>query len=166
MEFIPGHWRAGARLALFRNLTAVGNVGGGTDTLQTDSLPASFFAVTGRGAHVTQAGTAANNSNPKTLVSQVGGQTLVSQALTVSVAGEWRLEYNIFSTGTNTQYYEGFLDYESAAGVWTTVVFQGTLALTASSAQAVRCTGTVTDGGGGINNDDISQKLNLIEVWA
>ena len=145
------------------NTTAVGNVGGGTDVLMTHDLITNTLSVVGKGVSVVQSGITANNSNPKTLVSQVGGQTLVSQALTVSIAGEWMIEYDLVSTGVDTQRYVGRLTWESAAGVWATVLFKGTLALNDGAAITVRCTGTVTDGGGGINNDDIVQEYLRIQ---
>lgn len=139
--------------------TAVGNVGGGTDALQASSVAIGSLLAAGDGIHVTQSGTHANNANAKTLTSQAGGQILVTQALTISIAGEWLIEYDLFSTGVDTQYYTGKLMYETAAGVWATVLFRGTLALDDGAAITVRCTGAGT-----ADNDIVQdfQKINYI----
>src|SRR5690606_30248536 len=100
----------------------------------------------------------------KALESQLGGTDLFTdQALTVSVASRWRVEYDLISTGSNTQMYEGILTYEAPAGTWVSRPFGGTLTLDQTQAFSVRCRGTVTDGGGGVNNDDIVQTFQKIE---
>src|SRR5687767_12752958 len=77
--------------ALTVKTTAVGNVGAGTDDLQTYDLPASVLGVDGRCLRITAWGTTANNVNAKTVTMAFGSQTVMTQALTTSIAGTWRI---------------------------------------------------------------------------
>ncbi len=145
--------------------TAVGNVGGGEDVLQLYALPANSFSAAGKGVHVVQSGTIANNANPKTLKSYFGTVAIVTQALTVAIAGTWRVEFDVVSTGSSTQDYAGLLTYQGAAGVTISTPFHGTLTQTQTNALNIACTGTVTDGGGGINNNDIVQEYQRTDFF-
>lgn len=141
--------------------TAVGNVGSGTDNLMTYSLPAATLSAAGKGVRITAWGTTANNANPKTVTLAFGATTLITTALTVSQAGVWRIVSEVFSTGTDAQQYVAQLNQ---GGATTLVdVEQGTAAIDDGAAITIKCTGTVTDGGGGINNDDIVQEGMIVE---
>lgn len=124
--------------------TPIGNIGAGQDNLISYSMAAGSLYRANKGVRIVQSGIAANNANAKILTTQVGGIDLFSQALAISVAGEWLVEYDLVSTGVDTQYYTGRLVYESSASVWTTIVFKGTLALDDGATIVIRCTGSAT----------------------
>jgi hypothetical protein len=144
------------------NTSAVGNVGGGEDDLMTYALPKSAIPSAGKGVRITSWGTTANNSNPKTVKLYFGSQVILTKALTVSQAGVWRSVAEVFSTGSSTQAY----DAQLLQGGTTTLteVESGTASQTDTSAITIKATGTVTDGGGGINNNDIQQTGLLVEA--
>jgi len=144
------------------NVTAVGNVGGGTDNLQSFTLPANTLYAAGKGVRITTWGTAANNSNPKTILLNVGATNLVAQALTVSQVGTWRMEALIFSTGTDTQKYVATLTQAGTTEIHDVNV--GTLALDDGATIVMKTQATVTDGGGGINNDDVVSEGFIVEI--
>ncbi len=137
--------------------TQVGNVGAGEDNLQSYQIPANVLTGTGVGFRVTQHGTIANNANAKTLKSYVGATAIVNQALTASVASQWRIVYELYRTGANTQKYAGVLHYEAPAGTWIAKPFSGTLTETDTAAITLKCTGEAT------SNNDIVQEETLVE---
>lgn len=136
--------------------TNVGNVGTGEDDLMSYTLPVQFFSADGQGLEVVAWGSTANNSNTKTVKLYFGGTAILTTALTVSQAGIWRIQATILRRSSNAQDYSAQL----IQGGSTTLVDceSGTLAITDSAAIVVKCTGTVTDGGGGVNNNDILQE--------
>jgi hypothetical protein len=153
---------------LLSSTTAVGNVGAGEDNLislatWSGSIGTSVADQNGvpRAVRVKAWGTTANNANPKTVKLVANTSTLLTTALTVSQVGVWEIEAVIHATGDNAQkYYAKLLQ----GGTTTLVdVENGTLTLTDSAAITYKCTGTVTDGGGGINNDDIVQEGMTVE---
>lgn len=86
------------------NTTAVGNVGAcGPDDLITYTLPASALSVNGEGVRIYAWGTTTNNVNAKTVELVFGSQVIMTQALTASIAGTWRIEARVFRNGTSTQ---------------------------------------------------------------
>jgi len=140
--------------------TPVGNVGTGSDTLISENIPAGSFFRTGVTAKIKAWGATANNSNTKTVTLEFGsGNTILTQTLQVSVAGVWSIEADVISTGTNTQYY--VVRCIDTGG--TPAVFQGTSTQTTTAAISVRCRGESVDGGGGVNDGDISQAALTIE---
>ncbi len=145
-----------------RNTTAVGNVGGGEDALIQYSLPLNSLSAATRGVRITAWGTTANNSNPKTAKLYFGSGAVVTTALTVSQAGTWRITGEVLSTGTDTQDYSAQLLQGGATTLLD--VENGSLTEDDGAAILIRGTGTVTDGGGGINNDDIVQEGMMVEV--
>lgn len=151
---------------LSKNTTPVGNVGGGTDNLMTFAMAANYLNTDGQTIRITAWGTTANNSNPKTVTLAFQGTTLVSQALTVSEAGAWRVVAEVIRSGSNAQSYGGQLVSDTNGGGGTDVLnaFVGTCTETDTSTITIKCTGTVTDGGGGINNNDIQQTGMLVEL--
>ena len=141
---------------VYTDMTAVGNAAGGEDTLITYDLPAGSLSVAGRGVHITAFGHTANNSNPKTVKLYFGTVAIISTALTISQAGYWRIESDVVSTGTDAQDETTQL----VQGGTTTIVDveSGNISQNDGAAITIKCTGTVTDGGGGINNNDIQQE--------
>jgi hypothetical protein len=139
---------------------AVGNVGADEDNLITYTLPANTLNDTGKGVRITAWGTTANNSNPKT-VKLYFGSAILTTALTVSQVGTWRITADVYRTGSSTQDYSAQL----LQGGATTLVDAegGSLTETDTAAITIKCTGTVTDGGGGINNNDIVQEGLIVQ---
>lgn len=146
---------------LFISMTPAGNAGGGTDTLQTADIPAKTLARDLSGVRWTAWGTIANNSNPKSLVMNVGGTAVLTFAMPTSVARNWRAVVEVFRTSSGNQRYVATL-----TGDATTVhdLEEGTLTKTDTAAITCLITGTVTDGGGGINDNDIVCKGHYAEV--
>lgn len=155
------HGRVGGALKV--TVTAVGNVGSGTDDLITYDLPANLLNATGRAIRITAWGTTANNTNPKTVTLAFGSQTIMTQALTTGIAGTWRMTAFVVRTGANTQ------DIFAELLQLTTIIHKQTITAgtqTDTAAITIKGTGTVTDGGGGINNDDLVQEGLIVEMLA
>jgi hypothetical protein len=142
------------------NTTAVGNVGGGTDDLMTYTLPANALSANGKAVEIHAWGTTASNTNPKTVTLNFGGTAIVTNALTVSVAGVWSIRATVVRTGAGAQTAIAVLNANNTVPVDPEYT---TPAETETGAIVIKCTGTVTDGGGGINDDDISQKGLVIK---
>lgn len=140
--------------------TAVGNVGGGTDDLITFTLPANTLSANGKGVRITQWGTSANNINSKTLTTNFGGTTILTKALTISVATIWRIETIIFRTGSNAQtYYSRLTNFDTTGLVdLDTTATQGTATETDTATIIIKCTGTATA------DNDLLQKGALVEI--
>lgn len=66
-------WASAAPRCIHRDTTTVGNVGAGSDTLHTFSLPAGSLATDGDYLSVWYGGIFADNSNSKTLLASFGG---------------------------------------------------------------------------------------------
>lgn len=136
--------------------TNVGNVGVGEDDLMVYALPANALSANGRGVKITAWGITANNSNTKTVKLYFGSLAIITTALTVSQAGVWRIEATVVRTGVDAQDYSAQL----VQGGTTTLVDveAGTHTQDDGAIINIKCTGTVVDGGGGVNNDDIVQQ--------
>ena len=139
------------------NTTAVGNVGAGTDDLITYSLPANAMTTATKGVRITAWGTTANNVNAKTVTLNFGGTAILTNALTASIAGVWRIEADVFSTGASAQDAIAQLVTTGTAGVALNDVEFTTMTETSTGAIVIKCTGTATD------NDDIVQQGLLVE---
>lgn len=149
----------GNRVVSAINITPVGNVGGGTDDLMTSTVAANYLNTTNRGVHVTQQGTFANNANSKTLTTNFGGTVLLSISLPISIAnGTWKIEYDVYRTGTNTQHYTGVVMYESTPGVWVSQLFSGNSTETETSNITIKTTATAT------TTDDVVQEFQRLEL--
>lgn len=139
------------------NVTAVGNVGSGTDNLITYSMPASSLIRAKQGVRIIAWGTSANNANAKTLTLNFGSATILTHSLTASIAGVWRIVAEVFSTGTDAQTYISQLVTTGTAGAAVNDVEQGTCTEDDGATITIKCTGAATD------NDDIIQKGFFIE---
>ncbi len=124
--------------------TAVGNVTTGEDNLITYALPASAMPTRDTGVHVTAWGTTANNANAKTIKLYFGSQVILTNALTVSIAGLWRIEADVVSTGTDTQDYVSQLVTTGTAGVALNDIEIGTATQDDGAAITIKCTGEAT----------------------
>ena len=121
--------------------TNVGNVGTGTDDLMSVTLPANTLNRAGKGVHVKAWGTTANNANSKTVTMALGATTMVSTALTTSIAGVWEINATIISTGTDAQ------KYIASTLQGATVIVdpeQGTATIDDGAAIIIKCTGAAT----------------------
>lgn len=136
------------------NTTPVGNVGGGTDDLMTYSLPTNSLSAAGKGVRITAWGTTANNANAKTVTMNFGTTVISSTALTISIAGHWRIVADVFSTGTDAQAWGS-----SVTGGATSLADAetGTSTQDDGAAITIKCTGAATA------DNDISQKFLMVE---
>lgn len=137
----------------------VGNIGGGTDDLQTFTIPANTLNVNGRTIRVKAWGRTANNGDSKTVTMEFGGQTIMTQALTDGIAGTWRIDAEIIKTGPNTQ--RIFAELLQL----TTLVQKQTATAgvqTDTSAIVIKCTGTATTIFQA--NDNIVQEGMIVEI--
>lgn len=138
------------------NTTAVGNVGGGEDVLMTYDLPLNSFIATTKRVHITAWGTTANNVNAKTLKLYFGS-VILTNALTASIAGIWRVEADVISTGTDAQDYISQLVTTGTAGVALNDIENGSLVEDDGAAITIKCTGTAT------TDNDIVQEGMIVE---
>ena len=139
------------------NSAAVGNVGAGTDDLMTYSLPANSLSKTNSVIRILAWGTTTNNGNAKTVTLNFGSQTILTQALTVSIAGTWRISAAIIKSGSNTQ--DIFAELLQLA----TIVHNQTLTAgtqTDTAAITIKCTGAATA------DNDIVQEGLVVETMA
>jgi hypothetical protein len=134
----------------------VGNVGAGTDDLMTYAMAANTIASAGRGVRITAWGTTANNVNAKTVTLNFGSQVIMTQALTTSIAGTWRISAVVLRSGTDTQ------DIFAELLQLSTIIHKQTLTSGTQddgAAITIKCTGTAT------SNNDIVQDGLLVEVF-
>lgn len=92
---------AAAQIAL--SVTAVGNVTTGEDNLISVTLPANWLNCDCKAISVKAWGTTANNGDAKTLKLYFGSAVILTNSLTVSVAGKWTVEAIIVRTAANAQ---------------------------------------------------------------
>ena len=145
----PNSYAYGGRLST--NITAVGNVGTGDDTLQTYTVGASQLATDKDIIRVRWFGTGANNGNAKTVRLKWNGSTIVSASLPTSVAVSWHGELVITRTGAATQDCFGTIRYNTA-----TANAFATGAATLSGTVAIAATGDATS-----NNDVVSEVMTV-----
>lgn len=139
------------------NTTAVGNVGGGTDDLITYTMPASSMVTTGKGVRILAWGETANNANAKTVVLNFGSTAILTNALTISIAGFWRIEAEVIRTGSSAQIYTSALATTGTAGVALNDLEGGTSAQTETNTIVIKCTGAATA------DNDIIQRGLIVE---
>lgn len=136
--------------------TNVGNVGAGTDDLMTMDVPAITLGTSQiKGLRIIAWGTTANNANAKTVTLNWGSQVIMTQALTASIAGTWRIEAYVLHTGTNTQ--DVFAELLQLA----TLVQKQTLTAgtqTTTSTITIKCTAAATA------DNDIVQDGLIVEI--
>jgi hypothetical protein len=137
------------------NTTAVGNVGTGEDDLIAFTIPAGAIYAAKKGVRITAWGTTANNANTKTLKLYFGSLAILTTTLTISQAGTWRIDADVFSTGTDAQDYSARL---AEGGATTqTDVEGGSHTQDDGAAIVIKCTGDATA------NDDIKQEGLIVQ---
>lgn len=112
-----------------------------------------------RGIHIVQHGRQISNANAKTLKMYIGATQILSESLTVNVAGNWRIEVDVVGTAASTQEYFGRATFTGAAGLEYTKTFLGTLALDSTAEITVKCTGT------GVADGDIYSEFQKILMY-
>ena len=136
--------------------TEVGNTDAGEHILFTYDLPTDSFNVAGKSVHITVWGTTANNANAKT-IKLYFGSVILTNALTINLAGIWRVEADVISTGTDAQDYVAQLVTTGAAGVALNDIEQGALTENDGAAITIKITGEATT-----TNDIIAKGMKII----
>ena len=139
--------------------TAVGNITTGEDNLITYVLPANAIPAYGAGVHITAWGTTANNANAKTLKLYFGTAVILTNALTVSIAGVWRIEADVISTGVDAQDYVAQLVTTGTAGVALNDIEVGTATQDDGATITIKCTGEAT-----ATNDIIQEGMVITRI--
>lgn len=90
--------------------TAVGNVGAGSDTLMTYTLPAATLAADGRRVRIRGTGRMSGSASTKTLVLAVGGAAFVVNTKTTAptAAMQWACEFELTRMSATTQVLTGW----------------------------------------------------------
>ena len=125
------------------NTTAVGTTTAGPDDLMTYTMPLNSFSAAGKGVHITVWGTTLNNAETKSLILYFGTQAILTNALTASIAGVWRIDADVFSTGTDTQDYVAQLATTGTAGVALNDIEAGSATQDDGATITIKCTGTI-----------------------
>ncbi len=142
------------------NVTPVGNVTTGEDTLMTVDLTANSLITTGQYLEWEVAGTNANNINSKVVKVYFGGTLVLTLTLTASLAGSWRAKVTIVRTGSSTQTWVCEATRTSAGGTTAISNTSGTCAETETAAITMKTTGEA------VNTDDIIQTKATIKNFA
>ncbi len=129
----------------------VGNVGGGTDDLMSQAVAAAALSANGKTVEIIAWGTTANNANAKTVTLNWGGQVIMTQALTISIAGTWIIKAYIVKNGSSTQKIFAELK-QLATSLEKHTITAGTQ--TDTAAITVKCTGAAT-----ADNDIVQEGL-------
>jgi hypothetical protein len=168
-------WAKDAPRNILRDTSTVGNVGTGVDNLHNISIPAATLATNGDYLTGEGGGKFAANTNVKTVTFNVDG---VAQAIIAVADGPqgWVLRYKIIrlsatSVRVNCTLEANVVRINSAGAVTlsTGFSFQANnadepVADLAANALAILVTGQSVDGGGGVNNNDVTQTLSIVEL--
>lgn len=124
--------------------TAVGNVGAGTDTLQTFTIAAAQLANDNESIFFDCSGSFGASANSKTLNGVYGGTTFVTTGSLVFNGIPWRCHGRIFRTGATAQRIVGEITVGGTllSAVNTTVAFNTTAAETLSGTVVFKFTGS------------------------
>lgn len=141
------------------NTTPVGNVGAGEDDLMSYVLPADSLNVAKRGVRITAWGTTANNASAKTLKLYFGSAVILTNSLTISIAGVWRLVAEVISTGTDAQEAVAQLVTTGTAGAAVNDVENSQPTQDDGANITIKCTGDAT------SNNDVVQRGLLVETF-
>lgn len=136
------------------NTTAVGNVGGGADDLQSYSLPAGVLDTDGKVLRITIDGSTSANANNKTLEYLVGATVITLRPANPDNNTKWQANIVIVRTGAAT----GIYSAEWKNNVGTNPGIVGTIAETWANAITLKGRGT------GTADNDIIQRLHVVEV--
>lgn len=151
-----GKGRAGFTGLQKVNTTPVGNVGSGEDDLISTTLEANSLHKAGQAVRITAWGHTANNSATKTIKLFFGSVAIMTNALTVSIAGNWMIQALVIrKTSTTADAIAGLVGgATSLADCERTAL--SSLDFTADT--TIKCTGTAT------SNDDLIQDGLIVEA--
>ena len=128
--------------ALNTNISPVGNGADVTeDTLMTYSLPLNSLTANGRGVELHAWGTTTNNADTKALKCYFGATAIMTQALTVSIAGVWDVRATVLRTGAAGEEAIATLSSQGAAGAAMVTVLDTQPAADTTGAIVIKCTG-------------------------
>jgi hypothetical protein len=139
------------------DVTSVGNVGTGIDTLITYTLPANTLANVGDGLEIECTGTGANNANAKTLRMNFGGTTLATNSLLANNDQDWVFKVKIVKTGSNAQFYWVEFTRQTASATMVVARSNGSLTVTDTSTIVIETTGSA------VANDDVVQTSQFVK---
>ena len=151
------------------NVTAVGNVGTGTDDLITYDVPANMLNKTGQGLRIRAWGTFAGTAVTKTLTFNFGTNIVATQVVAYQttasnlVTGQWSVDAFVVRTGSSTQTVVVHLVQQmgGTAGIRDMTETRDVVSATETDTAAitVKCTGNAT------NNNDIVQSGLVVEAF-
>jgi hypothetical protein len=141
---------------LHRDMTAVGNVGSGEDTLITYTMPANVIPVNFQFIEILAFGTFAATGAQKTVRLKFGASTVFTMGPASINGGSWEIWGKVISTGSSSQ-------KVISRGICTTTLLQASteyysLSEDATSSIVIQCTGEAT------NDNDVVQE-GLIIKW-
>jgi hypothetical protein len=146
--------------ALNTNATPVGNGADITeDVLITYPLPANSLTVNTRGVEIHAWGTTTNNVDTKMLKCYFGATAIMTQALTVSIAGVWDVRATVLRTGAAGEEAIATLSSQGAAGVAMVTVLDTQPAADTTAAITIKCTGQAN----AATANDIKQNGQTVE---
>ena len=137
--------------------TAVGNVGGGEDTLMSYTLPVGKLDLDTKGVRVTAWGQIANNANSKTLKMYFGSTAILTNSMVINVADNWKIESSVHRTGSDAQDYVAQLTTVTTALAAYINTSRGSLTEDDGATIVIKCTGEAT------SDNDIVQEGMIVE---
>lgn len=156
---------------IHHDVSAVGNVGAGLDTLHTFSVPSGTLATNGDYLHARYQGTFANTEDDKQTRVTLDGQVISTIAVVIDIeAGDWSYDIYIIRTSATTvrasvnaiyvnlRKADGALVASPSGGFVFTQNTTATVSNMDSNALALTVLGE------GTNTDDVVQNLSIIEL--
>jgi len=133
---------------LYVTTTVAGNVGTGEDDLASYTVPANTLAVNNQSLWVEASGTITSNVNGKEIRLKLGSESIIIWTLPVSVTAYWKIRARCLRTGAATQIWTVDYGYSTTGGTHVSATITTPSALTLSSSNVLKVTGTATS-----NND-------------
>ncbi len=157
----PSQYESGRKIGgcVSSKFTNTGNVGAGTDTLESITIVGGMLFNNGDAFHYEASGTFAVSVTTKTLVASFGGTTIISSGALAISGGNWCLEVTVIKDGTDSWRAHAELFTNNAALV-ATVANIGATALDLDANQTFLVTGASS---GVVDNDIVmtDSKLNF-----
>lgn len=142
---------------LDKQTTDAGNPANTTETdLHTKSLGANLFNANGKAIRWRTDGKFGATGNDKRVKAKFGSTTIVDSGVVTDNNVRWRIEIEVYRTGSNAQRY--IARYFKGTALISTV--SGTMAETDSNAITVKCTGQSPTTGAA---NDVVEEMSLIE---
>lgn len=139
------------------DVTSVGNVGGGEDTLMTYTLGANTLNADGRGVRVTVGGSFAANANTKTIKFHFGATALTMNPVATAPNNlAWSGTFEVVRTGASAERITGTV----IVGTQWNLTTSTTAAADTTAAITIKCTGESASSA----TNDVLQNVMLIEV--